>query len=218
MEVTCENCHAHLNIPDDKLPPNRRVAISCPKCKSRIIIQAHEQETGESPAVFEDEATFIKEDYNQDYTALDTVEEGKKLAMVLAGGNPGSGVLRTAAEVLGYQVLEVKNTTEAVSRLRFHHFDLLLLQDGFGGHPADQNPILGYINSQSMSIRRKIFLALIGDHFKTRDAMTAYSLSANLVVNEKDMDKLAAILKTDIAENERFYKIFMEILVEIGRA
>ncbi|MFO8090340.1 MAG: zinc-ribbon domain-containing protein [Desulfatiglandaceae bacterium] len=217
MEVTCENCNTRFNIPDDKLPPNRRVAISCPKCKHRIIIQPHEQESGETPTVLEDEAVFEKEYYDQDYLAPDTFEEGKKLAMVMAGEKSDVEALKTAVESLGYQGLEVESTTEAFGRLRFHHFDLLLLTDGFDGHPAAQNPILEYINRQSMSIRRRMFLTLIGHKFKTKDNMTAYSFSANLVVNEKDIDKLAAILKTAIAENERFYKIFLEILVEIGR-
>jgi predicted Zn finger-like uncharacterized protein len=217
MEVTCENCNAHFNIPDDKLPPNRRVAISCPKCKHRIIIQPYEQESGETPNVPEDAAVFEKGYYDQDYLAPGTFEEGKKLAMVMAGEKSEVEALKTAVESLGYQGLEVESTTAAVGRLRFHHFDLLLLADGFDGHPAAQNPILEYINRQSMSTRRRMFLTLIGNKFKTKDNMTAYSFSANLVVNEKDIDKLPAILKTAIAENERFYKIFLETLVEIGR-
>jgi len=48
--------------------------------------------------------------------------------------------------------------------------------------------------------------------------MMAFALSANLVVNEKDLGQLSMILKRAISENGRFYKVFMEIFREAERA
>ncbi|HDR16121.1 MAG TPA: hypothetical protein ENN79_11680 [Desulfobacteraceae bacterium] len=215
MEVICENCNARLNIPEDKVPTNRHVAIKCPKCRNRIIIQTDEREPEKAPAPAEDVAGL--ESYlSRHETVLDTFEEGKKPALVMAGQRSWSDALKTASESLGYQCLEAQSSKEAIDRLRFHHFDLLLLADGFDGHSASQSPVLGYINNQSMSIRRKMFLVIVGDSFTTMDNLAAYSLSANLVLNEKDIDKLAVILKTSIAENEKFYKIFIDTLKETG--
>jgi len=230
MEVTCEQCGARLNIPDDRLPPNRRIAINCPKCKNKITIDTggqepyHEPQTVIPPPEPEGRpAAQIPAEpdvapYDQDDSVLDTFEEGKKLAIVMGRGTSQRETFKAVAETLGYQCLQVESSREAVGKLRFHHFDLILLADGFDGHTTAESPIQGYLNRQSMSVRRRMFLALVGDAFKTTDNMMAYALSANLVVNEKDMDKLAKILKTSIAENEKFYKVFMDTLVEIGRA
>jgi len=45
----------------------------------------------------------------------------------------------------------------------------------------------------------------------------AFARSANVVINLKDIDKLHLVLKKAIAENEKFYKVFMDALVETGR-
>jgi hypothetical protein len=69
-----------------------------------------------------------------------------------------------------------------------------------------------------MSVRRRIFLALISDNFKTMDNMMAFAMSANVVINTKDIQKLHLILKKAASENERFYKVFMDTMVETGKA
>jgi hypothetical protein len=50
------------------------------------------------------------------------------------------------------------------------------------------------------------------------DDMMAYTISANAVINTKDVDKLSSILKQGLSEYEKFYKVFMDILVEVGKA
>ena len=47
--------------------------------------------------------------------------------------------------------------------------------------------------------------------------MQAFSYSVNLVINEKDLDKLARVLKKAISEHEMFYKVFKESLQAMGK-
>ena len=62
-----------------------------------------------------------------------------------------------------------------------------------------------------------MFLVLMDDQLKTMDNMMAFAMSANAVVNKRDLDKLPAILKKAISDNERFYKVFMDTMNELGR-
>jgi hypothetical protein len=39
-----------------------------------------------------------------------------------------------------------------------------------------------------------------------------------MVISSKDLDKLTSILKRGVSEHERFYKVFMDTLVETGKA
>jgi hypothetical protein len=39
-----------------------------------------------------------------------------------------------------------------------------------------------------------------------------------VVINSKDLQKLHLILKKSVSENERFYKVFMDTMVETGKA
>lgn len=230
MEVTCEHCTARLNIPDGKLPPNRRIAVNCPKCTNQITIDTGGQDRGQPPADIrrpEPEAARPEpqepagpEDGrdDQDDSVLDIFEEGKKLAIVMGRDPSQNETFKAAAQGLGFQCVPVENSREAIGKLRFHHFDLILLADGFDGKSAAESPVTAHLNRQSMAVRRKMFVALTGGTFKTTDNMTAYALSANLVVNERDLDKLGGVLKTSMAENEKFYKVFMDTLGELGRA
>jgi CheY-like chemotaxis protein len=127
-------------------------------------------------------------------------------------------MLRRAVESLGYTYVTAENTREAIGKMRFHSFDLLILSDGFDDIELAESPVRHYLNHQPMSIRRHMFLVLLGDSFKTMDELTAFSLSADLVVNRKDLGKLTTILKQAVLNKQKFYKVFLDTLVEAGRS
>jgi len=232
MEVACGQCKSRFNIPDDKVPKDKVVKLTCPKCKGKISLggEAPEQsakadESGEFRMKFMDSTTGHKapeESYGyEDYTsdeALDFFEEGIKLALIMPNSSINEDRLRAGIEIIGYKCVFTPNTRDAIGKLRFHHFDLIILADGFDSQPLDHSVIVNYLNRLSMPVRRRIFLALISDNFKTMDNMMAFAMSANVVINFKDIEKLHLILKKAVSENERFYKVFVDTLVETGKA
>jgi len=126
--------------------------------------------------------------------------------------------VKTAVEGLGYKYIHASNTRDALAKLRFHRFNLIFIAEGFDGQELENSPIRNYLNSLSMSSRRRIFLALMGDRLKSMDDMTAYTMSANSVINTKDIDKLPSIFKQGISDHDKFYKVFMDTLVEVGKS
>ena len=240
MEVTCESCKTKLNIPDEKIPEGQMFRVSCRKCKQKITIdprKAYEgatapegaaeggAETGKFHRKFNEKTPppapegedYGYDEYNDDKD-LDFVEEGTKLAIILDTEPARLEKIKTAVEKLGYKCIFSPNTRDATGKMRFHHFDLVVVSDGFDGQPLDQNPLLNFLNRMSMSVRRHIFLALMSDRFKTMDNMMAFALSANLVVNINEMDRLGSILQRAISENEKFYKVYMDSMTEAGKA
>ena len=67
-----------------------------------------------------------------------------------------------------------------------------------------------------MDTRRKIFVVLVTDRFRTMDNMIAFNKSVNLVVNLKNIDEIEKVLKRGIADNELFYRTFRESLGKTG--
>jgi hypothetical protein len=47
--------------------------------------------------------------------------------------------------------------------------------------------------------------------------MMAFAKSANLVVSPDDLSNLPLILRKAISDNEKFYKVFVDALKEIGK-
>jgi len=227
METICEHCKAKLNIPDKKIPKNQTVKIACPKCKKKMTLSAKKKqnETGSFHLRFI-ESTRAEEsgedrygygDYSDDQ-ALAFYEEGTKLALVMDNSSEHTDNIRMDVGQLGYKAISAPNIRDAIGRMRYHHFDLVILSDGFDGQSLERNPILSYLNNLSMAVRRRMFVVLMGEGFKTMDDMMAFALSVNLVVNTKEMDKLSAILKRALSDYEKFYKVFTDTLVELGKA
>jgi predicted Zn finger-like uncharacterized protein len=242
MEILCETCHAKLNIPDEKLPKGQRVSVRCPRCQNKLVIDTpilfpevppppdsavkkQDDPIGDTslPSVEEaSEASLYEEMPGLDDTeaerALDSYGEGDKLALVMIAESHALEKIKEVLRALGYHGIQAENTREAVSKIQFQNFDLVILSDLFDNTRFQESPILRYLNQLSMSVRRKIFVLLMSDTFQTMDPMMAFTMSANLVANWKDLGRLSNILGRALLDNEKFYKVFMDTLKETGKA
>jgi hypothetical protein len=233
MEIICTGCNTKLNIPDEKIPKDQVVRINCPKCKTRLTIEPQdawqeafnqdemnpEQGDGDIPYLppqkkMKESAPSAYEEQEDDYTI--EYYEDAKLALVMADENLNR-IIKPAVEERNYKFISAPSIREALLKLRYHHFDLIILTDGFDGQEIAGGPIMNYLNHMSMSGRRRIFLTLISDKYKTMDEMMAYSLSANMVINTREIGSLNILLKRGLQEYEQFYKVFMDILQEEGK-
>jgi predicted Zn finger-like uncharacterized protein len=209
MDVTCDACGAAFKISDEKLPPNQVVSITCPKCKGKITVDTRKPD--------KDILSKETDEFEQDDTPLELFEEGTRLALVLNGDDRQINDISSVLEELSYKPIVAPSIQDAMGKLRLHHFDLIILSDGFGGQNLEGSPVTHYLNHLSMSVRRKIFLALVSDKFKTMDNMMAFTLSANLIIHPADLSKLRLILTKAIPDHEKFYKIFTDALKETGK-
>ena len=222
MEVICSNCQARLKIPDEKVPETGRVTANCPKCKSKISFEKSQpdfeppqvQETPEIDSAFPEQDSEYRD---EDPFSLEFYEEGAKLVLLMLSEAEADSGIREAAEGLLHKSVLVKDAGEGISKMRFHLFDLLVLSEHFEDVPWVQSPVLHYLNRLPMHTRRKSFLVLLGSEFSTMDRMTAFGLSADLVVNPKDMNEFAGILKAALWNQENFYGAFTETLNELGK-
>ena len=209
MDVTCNACGAAFKIPDEKLPPNQVVSITCPKCKGKITVDTRKPD--------KDIVSRETDELEQNSSPLELFEEGTRLALVLHGDDGQIKDISSVLEKLSYKPIVAPSIQDAMGKLRLHHFDLIILSDGFGGQGLEGSPVTHYLNHLSMSIRRKVFLALVSNKFKTMDNMIAFTLSANLVIHPTDLSKLRLILTKTIPDHEKFYKIFTDTLKETGK-
>lgn len=242
MEIVCGSCNAKLNIPDEKIPQGQRVSVRCPRCKNKMVIDTTtmQPKVGSSPdEVFskpessaadtglpsgeeDDDSSPFEEmrgfDDVESQSALDSYGEGEKLALIMVGDTHPLQKIKEALDDLGYHTIRAENTQEALSKIRFQNFDLVILSDLFDNTRLQQSPVLQYLNHLSMSVRRKVFVLLISDTFRTMDPMSAFAMSANLVANWKDLGRISSILGRAVLDNANFYKVFMDTLRETGKA
>ncbi len=222
MDVSCEKCRSKFKIPDEKLPKGQILSVPCPKCKQKISIDTRPQTPRPAEPEPETKQTLVDQvasgSYDSAEKPFDFVEEGVETALLC---EPDPGVrskIRAALDGLGYHTIEPQTAMEALKQMRFHVFDLIVLNEKFDTENPNDNPIHDYLNRLAIATRRNIFVTLISDRFRTSDNMAAFNKSVNIVINLNNIDEAEKILKRGIAENESFYKIFKESLVKTGKA
>ena len=229
MKVECNKCGKSLNIPDEKIPSNKKVSVSCPACKNKIIvekppaedksekplIEATKTEEKENPPEKEEEPVKAMDPSEFADEELEVLEEGTKRALICDTVHQDK-IAPVLKEML-YQPKTVASDSEAIGRMKFTQYDLVVLAEDFAGSSLKKNNILKYIRPMPMTTRRKMFVALLGKDINTMDNMQTFALSVNVVINYKDVDNIAAILNKSISDNDTFYKVFKETLVALGK-
>jgi hypoxanthine phosphoribosyltransferase len=122
-----------------------------------------------------------------------------------------------AFKELNYDVVEPLTFKEALRYMRFHIFNVIVIDDNFDTDTWEVNYVLNYIENLIMPVRRQTFVVLISETFPTMDNMRAYNKSVNLVINTKEIVEATIILKKEIAENTDFYYLFKENIHKFGK-
>jgi ActR/RegA family two-component response regulator len=169
----------------------------------------------------EEEKTLTKQATSDTYDAsdkpFDFVEAGAQTAIICESDPALREKMGSAMKTLGYLVTDAKNAKEALKFMRFHVFNIVILNETFDTDNPMQNSVLEYLAHLNMSTRRQIFVALVSNQFRTSDNMAAFNKSVNLIINTSNIDDIGTIMTRSVAENEAFYHIFKETLVKTGR-
>ncbi|MDJ0830480.1 MAG: zinc-ribbon domain-containing protein [Desulfobacterales bacterium] len=223
MNIVCEHCESKFRIPDEKVPSGRAASFKCPKCQSKISITP-EPETleGDIPSFDfqEDEDNAIgaasSESYDAEEKPFDFIEEEGKTAMVCETSATNKKHIIDALEFMEYHITDAGNVRDALKKMRYHIYDLIVVNEEFGTSDPDSNGVLIYLERLNMAIRRNIFVTLISKRFRTMDNMMSMHRSVNQIINVKNIKDIDKILKSGIADNEFFYRIYKESFREIG--
>ena len=220
MQVTCNACQRSMNILDEKLPKDQAFSITCPGCKNKIKVDQH-LKTPDPPTPPQQEEALDtagmvvdQEEFEDDELVI--YDENDQLALILDETN--QSVWTQALESRDYKIQYAKSPEHAVHKMKFTHFHFIALHENYGNKDLDNNTVYKTLIELPMVTRRNIFVALIGKNFKTLKNMQAFQKSVNVVINEKDINKLEDVLKKSISEIEIFYKVFKETLQSMGKA
>ena len=229
MNILCENCRSKFKIPDEKIPKGQMFSLTCPQCNTKVVVDARSDthslsdtnsESSDKPKS-EKEKTIIDEVDADIYDAsdkpFDFVEEGVKTALLCEPDAALQKKIKTGLHNMDYHITAPQLAKDALKQMRFHVFDMVVLNERFGTQNPDMNPVLKYLDRLNMSTRRNIFVTLITDRYRTMDNMAAFNKSVNLIVNLKNIDEIEKILRRGIADYEAFYRVYKRILIKTGR-
>ena len=210
MEVICSSCQGKFKIANEKIPAGKRTTVACPKCKGYITLKPQKGSAG-------GRAGGAMSGYNASEKPFDFIEEEGLTSLVCEPNPTVRRTITNALEVMDYQITEAENARDALKRMRYHNYDLFVINENFDTDNPESNSILLFLERLSMSVRREMFVALVSNRFRTMDNMMALNKSVNLIINIKNIDDIGKILSRGITDNEYFYRIYKQTLKEVGR-
>ena len=221
MDVFCEHCQYKIRIPDGKIPAGKSARVTCPQCKEKVMVTAPAEV--ESPAAqagleedaFEDFFSFADDDEDgegEEQKPFDFVEEEGKTALVCESDPEILDQVSQVLEVLEYHITVPKSSRDALKKLRYHSYDIVLVNEIFDTQDPDINGVLIYLERLSMEERRNLFVSLLSSRFRTMDQMAAFQKSVNIVVNLNNIQDFDKILRRSLADHDLFYRVYRECL------
>jgi len=218
MDITCDNCQSKFKIPDEKIPTDKVATLRCPKCKEKITIGAPSAEPQESPRQPEiSPMAAAAETYDATDKPFDFIEEEGKTALVCEADPGIRKTINNALADLDYHITIAENARDALKKMRYHNYDLTLVDEEFDTADPDRNGILIFIERLNMSIRRNMFVVLISNRFRTMDHMMAFNKSVNIIINISNIKDFDKILRRGITDNDYFYRVYKEMMRKTGR-
>lgn len=168
------------------------------------------------------EKTLINEVASDAYDAsekpFDFIEEGVETALICEPDATLRSRIRDILAGKGYHITESDSARDALKKMRFHVYQLVVINEKFDTENPDRNSVLENLRGLSMSVRRNIFVVMISDRFRTMDNMMAFNKSVNIIFNPSNIDNFSAIVSKGISDNEAFYHVYKESLKKGGRA
>ena len=224
MIITCPGCRANLNISDDRLPKGKVVNAVCPRCKGPITIDTTGAAAAPAPpapvetapppaapapaeappaALPEEPVSYGERHQPRALICMTAPAERQQVLATLKGA--------------GYATQLVANPTEALERLRFTVYAVVVVREGFDG-PAEGGPSLWEaLAEMPMAMRRNTHVVFVSPTVASHDPAAAFAKSVDLVIHPNDLPHLADALKRSLAETEQIYRVFRETQVALGK-
>ena len=209
MEFICSQCKVKLSVPNEKIPKDKEVTLTCPKCSNRIIVGHNNKNHNAELQNFSNKSQNVSNGNKyEDFILHHNYDI--PIALLLCSSTENQDLLKKTASTLGFRYHTADTEQDAVLMISLNDFNLIVMCEGFcSGSSFSGSPVLKQISLMKPSSRRECFVALIGEDMTTNDRIKAFVLNVNLVVSNKDMEHVDSILNSSLKENEKFYSVFM---------
>lgn len=240
MIDTCPHCQEPLNLNDsqrtkiqtalDKLAPGTLLKLGCPHCQKPFDLKPNGTLAGQQSAPIlpggpkgarkveiapppPPDIGWLSSGKIQEKEVI----EDTPMVLFLMNDGPGVATVREAYEEEGFLPVFAENADNALDHMQFTPFAAVVLYSNLAGDSLSSNKLHLFMRKMGMVRRRNIHYTLIGPEFKTLYDLQALSNSANLVVNDNELDHFGLILKKSLYESQKLFGPLAEAMVAQGR-
>jgi len=212
VQASCPQCGSKVAIDDAKVP-DRAFSVKCPKCQSAIRLPGKTAAPSPSAAALPDAEPFSPPSPLSHEPALGSLQPrhdgGANRALVAVPDKSLAGQLGLTFSRLGIAVDNLDDWEEGARLLEQGVYQIVATAR-VAGQPGKGESLYQRINRLSPDGRRRLFLILAGDEFKTADGTQAFAVLADLVINSRDAGSAENVLRSTLGERQRLYQIYVD--------
>ena len=215
MQAQCSQCSTRIQIDDTKVP-DRPFKVRCPKCQTVMTLPGRGADSPAAPEA-EPPATASGPDAaapppyepppppSPEATARrERAEAGANDALIALSG-PAATVLRQALERLKFNVDSVDDIEEGARLLEQGVYEVAVTART-PPEPGKPETLAQRMLRLPIDARRRVFVILVGEEFRTADGTQAWATQADLVVNPADAGRCEHLIRSTMTERKRLYQ------------
>lgn len=235
MITHCPRCNSMLNFSDAQQQKIRgalatvgsgTLKLKCPHCKDQLELLAdgssadwrQKPGAGAKGGKMPDPPKPPDIDWLTQgvFEEKESIKDIPKILILINAGETRDKVVGAMVESF-FQPIAVDTVAEAMEQLRVMQFDAVILHSKFDNSPFITSEFHDFMKKMPMTRRRYIFYALLGPEFNTLYTLEAVSNSANMVVNERDVEHMKNIYKRGKTGYDELFGPYISALEEKGR-
>lgn len=222
MQAQCSQCATRIQIDDAKVP-DRPFKVKCPKCQAIIPLpgrsaDAAERAAFEAAAAQPAEPPASAEEPTQSAPApppspeavahLERLQGSQNDAIVALAGAAGPAIHQALARI-GYNVDTVEDVEEGARLLEQGVYEVAVTSRE--AYQAGRRESLAQrMLRLSPDMRRRVFVVLVGDEFRTGDGTQAWAAQADLVLHPSDAGRAESYIRATMSERKRLYQPLLD--------
>jgi predicted Zn finger-like uncharacterized protein len=225
VQASCPQCSNRIVVDDAKVP-ERAFSVKCPKCGNVLRLPgkgaaAPALPASEStlpptplpgagaPAVTEELRAQMMAQLRREMGASEAGSAHHRRALVALPDRGLAGAATLTLTRNGYAV-DTLDDWEEGARLLEQGVYALVVTARAGASAAKGESLYQRLNRLNPEGRRRLFVVLVGQEFKTGDGTQAFVSLADLVIHPRDVPAADGALRNTIGERARLWQAFLD--------
>jgi predicted Zn finger-like uncharacterized protein len=219
VQATCSQCASRIQIDDSKVP-DRPFKVKCPKCQALITLpgKSAAPAEGADAAAASAEApappppppppAYVPPPPPPSAAAVarrERASESQNDAIVALTAGPASTALQAALVNLGFNVDAVDDIEEGARLVEQGVYEVAVTSRT-PPEPGKPETLAQRLLRLPTDSRRRVFVILVGDDFRTADGTQAWVAQADLVVHPNDAGRCEHLIRSTLTERKRLYQ------------
>jgi predicted Zn finger-like uncharacterized protein len=211
VQAQCPQCSARIQIDDAKVP-DRPFKVRCPKCQQVMTLDGRAPAEAAAPApppapppAPEAPPPPLSQ------AALERAERaaaGERDAIIALVGSAAEPVQK-ALEHLGYHVDVVEDIEEGARLLEQGVYEVAVTSRT-AASPGRPETLAQRILRMPLDTRRRVFVILVGEEFRSGDGTQAWAVQADLVLHPSDTGRAEHLVRATMSERRRLYQPLLD--------